>query len=224
MAGVLSDDDQRLRGVLCRMVAELGYAPSSAALAERAGVEETDVSAALLRLHEAHALQLHPHNCRPWVVHPFALAPGSCWVQTPRLGYWANCLYCAFGIAAVLQTDAVISTRIGGEGEAVRYVVENGAPAATSDVFHLSTPVSAWWDNVVFACSSFQPFHAEADVDAWCARHDLPKGAVLTMPALWAFASEWYGRHLDDPWRKRSLDETRALFARHGLAGEFWKV
>jgi hypothetical protein len=84
--------------------------------------------------------------------------------------------------------------------------------------------VSAWWDNVVFACSSFQPFHAEADVDAWCARHDLPKGAVLTLPAAWAFASDWYGQHLDQPWRKRSLDETRALFARHGLTSEFWRV
>jgi hypothetical protein len=76
----------------------------------------------------------------------------------------------------------------------------------------------------VFACSSFQPFHAEADVDAWCARHDLPKGAVLTMPVLWAFASDWYGKHLDQPWRKRSLDDVRALFARHGLTGEFWRV
>lgn len=124
----------------------------------------------------------------------------------------------------MLKTDAVIATRIGGEGEAVRYAVEGGRPVDTGDVFHLSTPVAQWWDNVVFACSSFQPFHAEADVDAWCARHALPKGAVLTMPALWRFASEWYGRHLDQPWRKRSADEVRALFARHDLTGGFWQV
>ena len=93
------------------------------------------------------------------------------------LGYWANCLYCAFGIAAVLKSDAVISTRIGGEGEAVKYAVRDGGPPDTIDVFHLSTLVAQWWANVVFACSMFQPFHAEADVDAWCARHDLPKGA-----------------------------------------------
>jgi hypothetical protein len=115
-------------------------------------------------------------------------------VETPRRGYWANCLYCALGIAAALKTDAEISTRIGGEAEPVRYVVEGGALRAT------------------------------ADVDRWCARHALPKGAVLAMPALWAFASDWYGRHLEQPWRKRSLDEVRALFARHGLTGDFWKV
>jgi hypothetical protein len=53
---------------------------------------------------------------------------------------------CAFGIAAVLKRDAVISTRIGGEGEAVRYVVEGGRAPESSDVFHLSTPVAHWWD------------------------------------------------------------------------------
>lgn len=92
---MVSDADQALRGVLALMIAEAGHAPANAALAERAGIPLADVEAALRRLHEAHLLQLHPHVCRPWVVHPFALAPGSCWVQTPRLGYWANCLYCA---------------------------------------------------------------------------------------------------------------------------------
>jgi alkylmercury lyase-like protein len=222
---MLSAGDQRLRGILALAIAETGHAPSTAALAERAGLPVAEVEAGLRRLHDGHALLLHPGDgCRPWVVHPFALAPGGCWVQTPHLGYWANCLYCAFGIAAVLKTDVVISTRIGGEGEAVRYAVEGGRAPVTTDVFHLSVPVARWWDNVVFACSSFQPFHAEPDVDAWCARHALPRGAVLTMPALWAFASDWYGKHLDQPWRKRSLEEVRALFARHGLTGDFWTI
>lgn len=221
---MLSAEDQALRGVLALAIAETGYAPSSEALAERVGLPVAEAEAGLRRLHDAHALLLHPRNGRPWVVHPFALSPGSCWVQTPRLGYWANCLYCAFGIAAVLKTDAIISTRIGGEAETVRYVVADGRPRRSGDVFHLSTPVAKWWDNVVFACSSFQPFHAERDVDPWCARHGLPRGAVLTMPELWAFASDWYGKHLDQPWRKRSLEEVRALFARHGLTTEFWRV
>jgi hypothetical protein len=107
-------------------------------------------------------LLLHPHACEPWVVHPFALAPGSCWVQTNERGYWANCLYCAFGIAAALRRDAVVTTRFGGEAESVRYVISDGAPDRRDDVFHLSTPAARWWDNVIFACSSFQPFASEA--------------------------------------------------------------
>jgi hypothetical protein len=221
---VLEPVDHEVRGALTRRIAALGHAPSNAELAAEMGLSVIGVGASLRRLNAAHALLLHPESTRPWVVHPFALSPGSCWVETPARGYWANCLYCGFGIAAALKSDATITTRLGGEGEAVRYSVENGKPHESSDVFHLSTPVAAWWENVIFACASFQPFRSEADVDAWCARHALPKGAVLTMPALWAFASDWYGHYLQPNWRKRTADEVRALFERHRLTGPFWSV
>ncbi len=75
----------------------------------------------------------------------------------PQKGYWANCLYCGLGIAAALRSDAEITTRYGGEGEAVVYRVRQGELVEPAGVFHLSTPVARWWDNVIFACSSFQP-------------------------------------------------------------------
>jgi hypothetical protein len=158
------------------------------------------------------------------VVHPFSLYPSACWVETPERGYWATCLYCAFGIAAALETDAVISARIGGEAEAVRYTVRADGVARTDDIFHLSTPPARWWDNVIHACASFQPFHAEAGVDAWCARHALPKGGIMTMPQLWGFAHDWYGGYLREPWRRRTAQEVRAVFERHGLIGAFWAM
>ena len=224
MITVLSNNDLALRRLLTQSIAERGFAPSLGDLGGRAGISVREVEAALRRLHEAHALLLHPHVCSPWVVHPFALSPGSCWVQTAHKGYWANCLYCGFGIAAALRCDATITTRIGGEAETVRYVIENARVQPSGDIFHLSTPTARWWDNVIHACASFQPFHAEADADAWCTRHDMPKGAVLTIPALWSFARDWYGGYLQEPWRKRSDTEARELFARHGLVSEFWAI
>jgi len=216
--------DHEVRGLLTRRIAELGHAPPNESLASEMGLPVLDLEDSLQRLHQAHALLLHPHICKPWVVHPFALSAGSCWVETAKRGYWANCLYCGFGIAAALRSDAVITTRLGGEGETVRYMVEGGAPKETSGVFHLSTPVAQWWDNVIFACASFQPFRGEADVDAWCVRHGLPKGATLTIPALWRFASDWYGNYLGAGWRKRTPAEAQDLFRRHNLSGAFWKV
>jgi len=221
---MLTLEDQTLRGVLTEMIAELGHAPQTRDLATRAGLSPDQTEAGLRRLHDAHALLLHPGTSRPWAVHPFALSPGSCWAETARGGYWANCLYCAFGIAAALRCDAVIATRVAGEAEPASYAIKGGRAPDTADVFHLSTPVASWWDNVIHACASFQPFHREGDIDAWCARHALPKGAVLTMPALWAFAKDWYGEYLTRPWRKRSPDEVRALFKRHGLVSPFWQV
>jgi Alkylmercury lyase len=221
---LLEPGDEDVRGALTRLIARLGHAPSIELLAQECNRSSIDVGAALERLHEAHALLLHPGSRRPWAVHPFALAPGSCWVETQPHGYWANCLYCALGVAAAVRADAVISTRLGGEAEPVRYRVRGGELVDRDGVFHLSTPVAQWWDDVIFACSSFQPFRAEADVDAWCARHALPRGAVLTLPQLWSFARDWYGSYLDAPWRKRTAAEAAALFARHGLTGAFWAI
>ncbi len=232
---VLTSEDLALRGTLTQMIAERGHGPDTEQLAQRLGVSLAAATASLRRLHDAHALLLHPHACAPWVVHPFSLSPGSCWVRLcddgasgPRLsgpkGYWTNCLYCGFGVSAALGCDAEITTRYGGEGETVRYRIKDGAPAPSDDVFHLSTPARQWWDNVIFACASFQPFRTEADADDWCARHRLPKGAVMTIPALWAFAADWYGDYLKQPWRKRSRAETQEVLARHGLTSAFWAI
>ncbi len=221
---MLEEIDDRVRGSLTRRIADLGHAPSNQELAAEMGIKLDHLEASLQRLHEAHALLLHPGTRRPWVVHPFALSAGSCWVETQRRGYWANCLYCGLGMVAALKSDAVITTRLGGESDTVRYVVEGGVPRESSDLFHLSTPVAGWWDNVIFACASFLPFRTETDIDSWCARHALPKGATMTMPALWRFASDWYGNYLEPGWRKRTAKEAQELFRRHNLSENFWDV
>jgi len=216
--------DQDLRGLLTRMIAETGHGPSIPALARAAGSDARSVEASLRRLHDNHALLLHPHRCEPWVVHPFALAAGGCWVETAARGYWANCLYCGLGIAAALNEDAVLTARLGGEGTTATYRVENGSLIDAGGVFHLSVPAARWWDNVVFACASFQPFAEEADIDPWCRRHAMARGATMTMTALWRFAYDWYGGYLRAPWRKRTPVEIRALFDAHGLTGPFWAI
>jgi hypothetical protein len=221
---MLKQGDEEIRGALTRLIARLGHAPSLEVVGREVGASAEEVGEALQRLHTAHALLLHPGSTRPWAVHPFALAPGACWVKTAQLGYWANCLYCGLGIAAALRSDAVITTRLGGEADTVQYRVSQGELVDVQGVFHLSTPVAHWWDNVIFACSSFQPFRTEQEVADWCARHALPRGAILSLPQLWRFASDWYGGYLEKPWRKRTRAEAEALFQRHGLTGPFWSL
>jgi hypothetical protein len=218
----LSLADQDLRGRLTRAIARLGYAPTIDQLAQEGGTTAGEVEDGLHRLHEAHALLLHPDRCEPWAVHPFALSPGSCWVETPARGYWANCLYCAFGIAAALGADATVTTRLGGEGRTALFRIAGGKLLDIDGLFHLSVPPRFWWDNVIHACAAFQPFASEAEVDPWCRRHALPRGHVMGLEALWSFASDWYGRYLQEPWRRRSPEQVRALFEAHGLAGDFW--
>lgn len=216
--------DEDLRGLLTRMIAARGHAPDLRELGQAAGLTAAEVEGSLRRLHDVHALLLHPHKCEPWVVHPFALSPAGCWVETRERGYWANCLYCGFGIAAALGEDARLTARLGGEAATAVYRIEGGRLLDSDGVFHLSVPVAQWWDNVIFACASFQPFASESDVDGWCARHALPRGAVMSLDRLWRFASDWYGAYLRVPWRRRSPCEIRELFAAHGLSGSFWTI
>ena len=218
----LSEADQDLRGLLTRMIAQAGHAPTLEALAAEAGIRAEEAEASLIRLHEAHALLLHPHCCEPWAVHPFALSPGSCWVETAERGYWANCLYCAFGIAAALRADVTVTTRLGAEAVTATYRIRGGVLLDAQGLFHLSTPAARWWDNVIHACATFQPFASEAEIDDWCGRHALPRGAVMSLDELWRFATDWYGSYLQVPWRKRTPGEVRALLDRHGLTEPFW--
>lgn len=216
--------DEALRGLLTRLIADFGRAPSPQELADTVNLPLADIDASLNRLAANHSLLLHPGTTRPWVVHPFALAPGSCWVQTPRHGYWANCLYCAFGIAAALKCDASVTTRYGGECDTICYQISASAVSRPHDRFHFAVPPQRWWDNVIFSCSSFQPFRSDSEIDAWISRHDLPRGATIGIEALWDFARDWYGSYIDEPWRKRSAREVAAIFERHGLTGPFWAV
>jgi hypothetical protein len=183
-----------------------------------------DVERGLRALHDAHALLLHPNTARPWVVHPFALSPGSCWVHMGKRGWWANCLYCGLGIVAAVGGDADISTRLGGERDPVVVHVRAGEVLERELLFHLSTAPRHWWDNVIHACATFQPFRTERDVDDWCSRHALPKGAIVPLPQLWSFAREWYGDYVRAPWRKRSTEEVADVFRRHGFTSPFWSL
>lgn len=220
----LSSLDLEVRGELTRAIAELGRAPNNEQLAARLHLDVMAVEKALKRLHDAHALQLHPHRCEPWAVHPFALSPGSCWVNASGRGWWANCLYCGMGIAAALKEDVSIHTRLGGEQEPIVVHVSDGAVQETELLFHLSTPVREWWDNVIHACATFQPFRSEADIADWCERHGLPRGAIVPLPRMCRFAADWYGNYLQKPWKKRSSEEAKALFAQHGFEGDFWRL
>lgn len=221
---MLSEQDLCLRGELTRAIAELGHAPSAEDLARRCNCTPGDVEHSLRQLHAAHCLALHPDRTEPWAVHPFALSPASCWVSAGDRGWWANCLYCGMGIVAALDLDAEIHTRFGGEAEPLVVSIAGGRVGDGEILFHLSTPVRHWWNNVIHACATFQPFRTEAEVEAWCARHALPRGTVMTTAELWDFAKDWYGDYLRKPWRKRSLLETEAIFAKHRLTGDFWRL
>ena len=65
-------------------------------------------------------------------------------------------------------------------------------------------------------------FRSEADVDAWCRRGAIARGAVMDLDMIWALSRVWYAGRADADWRGRSADEAQAVVDSVGLEGKFW--
>lgn len=203
--------EARLHHALIRGLLDTGAAPVLP--------DDDGTRAALARLHDTHGLVLHPGTHEPWIVHPFSLSPTATWVARGARGWWAPCLWCAFGIEALVGAPCVVHARIGGEAEAI--AIDGDA----DDLFaHFALPPRRAWDNVVHFCAMVLPFRGADDVDAWCARHRLPRGELVPVPQVRALARRWYGGHAAEDWRKHTVAEAAAIFAEVGLVGPFWAL
>jgi hypothetical protein len=213
-----------LHSVIARHFLDHGRAPSIAQLSETLGVDHAIVAESLRALADYHGVVLHPMSGEIWAMHPFSSAPTLFWVESGGRGWWGNCAWCALGIAALLGTDATITTVLGAERRQVVLRIESGVIAPDDKVVHFPIPMSQAWDNVVYTCSTMLVFDAESDVDAWCLTHGIARGDVQPIAKVWAFAQAWYGRHLEPAWQKWTTDEARALFEQFGLTGRIWAL
>lgn len=216
-------DSRVHQGILERVIAT-GHAPETAELARALACSVEEIEAALRRLHENHGLVLHPGSTRVWVIHPFALWPTSYWVTSKRGEWWGNCAWCSLGIAALLGEDTTIATSVGAHAEPIEILVRDGEVVEPELLVHFPLPVSRAWENVLFYCGTVLVFRSEAEIESWCARHGIARGAIVPIGQVWDLAREWYGRHLAPDWRKWSAREAQAIFERAGLRGEFWRV
>ncbi len=67
-------------------------------------------------------------------------------------------------------------------------------------------------------------FRSEEEVDAWCAGHGRPRGAVVPVAQLEDLARRWYGDRLDPAWRPRSREASQRILDEVGLRGPFWAL
>ncbi|MCH7717689.1 MAG: hypothetical protein IH876_16310 [Gemmatimonadetes bacterium] len=67
-------------------------------------------------------------------------------------------------------------------------------------------------------------FRSEADVDAWCERRSITRGAVVGMAQCWELARRWYDGRLSSDWRGWSPEAAEAIFREVGLTDAFWRL
>jgi hypothetical protein len=217
--------DSRVHHELLEGIVRTGHAPSVAALAGAVGVPSEEVALSLRRLHDGHALVLHPGTVDIWVAQPFSMSPTAVWVATGAdRGFWAPCLWCAMGIVTLAAPTATIHVRLAGEAEETCIRIDEGRLVDDTPLVHFAIPARAAWSNVLHFCATVRPFRHEQDVDRWCARHGLPRGVCLPMAKVLELGRAWYGPYRAPDWRKWTAKEAQAIFANLGLTGDFWQL
>jgi hypothetical protein len=140
--------DGRVRLAILERFAESGEAPSAADVATAIGEDQDAVAESFSRLAHAHVLALRPGTREIWMAHPYSAVPTTFRVHTERASAFANCIWDALGIPAMLATDARIETACPDCGETLELRVEDGDLEPLDWVAHFAIPAARWWDDI----------------------------------------------------------------------------
>ena len=67
-------------------------------------------------------------------------------------------------------------------------------------------------------------FRSEEHAKSWCRERGMASGGTMSLSTGLELGREWYGNKLSPDWRRKTVDEAEAYFARLGLVGEFWQL
>jgi hypothetical protein len=214
---------EHLHYILARSVIETGDAPNLASLAALAGRSEKETEGGLRELQEMHGVNLIPNSTNVWILHPISLVPTAFWVTSDERGWWANCAWCALGIAAALNRDVTITTS-DAEGKALEFKVEDGRCSRSDLMLHFPYSPARWRVNPYLSCGKILFFSTEAAIEGWCKHYGHPKGSILDIETSIKLANLWYGGFASPNWRQKSASNANAMFEQLGLDLSFWRV
>lgn len=67
-------------------------------------------------------------------------------------------------------------------------------------------------------------FRSEEHVHRWLEQTGHPFGALIGLQQLQPLGDEWYRDKATLGYRRKTIDEAHATFARYGLTGPFWRL
>jgi hypothetical protein len=215
---------ERTHYLLTRHVIETGHAPDVLRLAELANCSQQETENSLQALADMHGVILEPNSLRIWSLHPFAMVPSAFSVTSGARGWWANCAWCSLGIGAALGEDFSVLTTDGAEGESLQFDVAGSKSSRAKIVMHFPYPPGRWWDNPYCPCGNIVFFSSENRIDAWCARHGRPKGAILPFQTSMDLARLWFGDYAESDWRRKTPQQAMDIFRELKLDPAFWNI
>jgi len=219
-----SDTDRHVRLSITRFFAANGFAPTSYEIATINGLKNSEVEAAFERLEKHDQLLLSANGNTLRAAHPYSAVPTAYWVETGERGWWANCAFCALGVAVIAGSPARIHARIGAMSEPVTLFTSDRWISDKALCLHIPLPIRCWHDDIDFTCSNVHFFKDVKGIDKWSGMNSLPRGVGVSLEDAWVLARTWYENYLDDDWSPHSAQRLRDIFDTCGLTGEFWEV
>ena len=143
--------DLRIRNQVYASFVGEGRAPTTAETATALGLGEEEVAAAYRRLHDAHALVLHPGTTELRMLNPFSVVETPHRVEAGGGSWFANCAWDALGIPAALHTDGGVASECPDCGEQLELEVQNGELVRGNELLvHFVVPARQWWADIAF--------------------------------------------------------------------------
>jgi Alkylmercury lyase len=140
--------DRDVRLCIYRRFVENGSPPTVEEVASEVGCEIGEAESSFRRLEEGHVLVLAPGTLNVWMANPLSAFPTPFWVETPRGGFWGNCVWDAFGVVAMLGGDGTVSTLCPDCSEPMAFDVEGFQLEAAEGIAHFAVPARRWWENI----------------------------------------------------------------------------
>lgn len=141
--------DTEVRRVVYETAMRSGRIPLAEEIAGELSVSRGEIVDAFRRLADAHIVVLQRDRDEILMAMPFSAVPTPFVVESGGMRAYANCMWDALGIPAMLHADATIKTSCHDCGTAATLVVED-EQVRDSGVVHFALPVRQWWNDVVF--------------------------------------------------------------------------
>ncbi|KAK6356704.1 hypothetical protein TWF718_001046 [Orbilia javanica] len=227
-----------IRCFIFKFYLEHCHPPTVDDIVEATSISAEDVSEALLQLEENHHIVLYkfgvPSTTPIAMAHPFSHLPTPFIVKQEERSWWANCAWCAFGLAAMLHSVSnspiTVVARSGAIGDSMLFNVttegielQAAQEQAEEAVVHFCVPPSTWWTDVRFACGTIHVFKNGSEAASWCKQFGFKSGEILGLDAMWKLSKSWYHDKASFEYNRKTPDEKAQLFDSLGMVSGFWQ-
>lgn len=142
--------DKVVRSNVYDYVMREGLPPTVAETSSALGRTSDEVRSSFQRLSDGHILVLQKGSGEILMANPFSAVPTPFLVKAGSRSYYANCIWDAMGIPAMLKQDATIEASCGCCSTAMNLKITNGSLEEVRGIAHFAIPAAHWWDDIVF--------------------------------------------------------------------------